>query len=100
MHRKALIILASLGLILIVILALAVDTNAPARAQDQPDSYSLSWWTADGGGGSSQAGPYRVTGTIGQPDAAALSSGSFTIVSGFWSPAQSYRLFVPIVSRQ
>ena len=32
--------------------------------------YELSWYTIDGGGGRSIGGPYTLTGTIGQPDAA------------------------------
>ncbi|MFN3409754.1 MAG: hypothetical protein ACK45B_12210, partial [Limisphaerales bacterium] len=31
--------------------------------------YSIPWQTIDGGGGTSTGGVYRVTGTIGQPDA-------------------------------
>ena len=38
---------------------------AAASAQ----SYSIDWFTIDGGGGSSTGAIYQVTGTIGQPDA-------------------------------
>jgi len=31
--------------------------------------YEISWYTIDGGGGTSSGGPYKLTGTIGQPDA-------------------------------
>jgi hypothetical protein len=41
--------------------------------------YDLSWWTVDNGGGDSAGGTYTVNGTIGQPDAGALMSGSITI---------------------
>ncbi len=47
-------------------------------------SYSLDWSTLDGGGGTSTGGVYSVSGTIGQPDAGAMSGGSFTLVGGFW----------------
>ena len=33
--------------------------------------YSISWYTIDGGSGTSSGGLYQLTGTIGQPDAAA-----------------------------
>jgi hypothetical protein len=47
--------------------------------------YSIDWSTIDGGGGTSTGGVYSVTGTIGQPDAGAMSGGSFSIVGGFWA---------------
>jgi hypothetical protein len=55
----------------------------PARAQ----TYDLSWFSIDGGGGTSSGGAYSVSGTIGQPDAGALSGGNYTLVGGFWSAA-------------
>ena len=30
--------------------------------------YEISWCTIDGGGGTSNSGQYKLTGTIGQPD--------------------------------
>ena len=47
-------------------------------------SYSIDWFTLDGGGGTSTNGQYSLTGTIGQPDAGAMSGGIFTLVGGFW----------------
>ena len=47
-------------------------------------SYDISWFTIDGGGGTSTGGVYSVSGTIGQPDAGKLSGGSFTLDGGFW----------------
>lgn len=47
-------------------------------------SYSIDWFTLDGGGGTSTGGVYSVSGTIGQPDAGALSGGSYTLAGGFW----------------
>jgi hypothetical protein len=52
----------------------------PALAQ-----YSIDWHTVDGGGGTSTGGVYAVTGTIGQPDAGAMSGGNYSIQGGFWS---------------
>ena len=46
--------------------------------------YELSWYTIDGGGGRSIGGPYTLTGTIGQPDAAAVSGGDYELLGGFW----------------
>ena len=47
-------------------------------------SYSIDWYTIDGGGGTSTGGVYSVTGTIGQPDAGTMSGGNFTLQGGFW----------------
>ena len=47
-------------------------------------SYSLDWFTIDGGGGTSSGGSYTLNGTIGQPDAGTLSGGSYTLEGGFW----------------
>jgi hypothetical protein len=58
-----------------------VSTALSARAQ----TYDLSWFAIDGGGGTSSGGIYSVSGTIGQPDAGVLSGGDYTLVGGFWS---------------
>src|SRR6185436_4115363 len=47
-------------------------------------SYTIDWFTIDGGGGTSTGGVYAVSGTIGQPDAGQLSGGNFTLSGGFW----------------
>ena len=47
-------------------------------------SYNIDWSTIDGGGGTSTNGQYSLTGTIGQPDAGAMSGGNFTLQGGFW----------------
>ena len=57
---------------------------APAFAQ-----LNISWWTVDGGGGTSSGGGLTVTGTIGQPDAGALSGGGLTIGGGCWPTGSS-----------
>ena len=49
-------------------------------------SYSIDWFTIDGGGGTSTGGVYSVTGTIGQPDAGGpMSGGQYSVIGGFWS---------------
>jgi len=64
----------------ITIMFLLVQAALPALAQD----YELSWMTIDGGGGQSSGGPYTLTGTIGQPDAAYSSGGDYELLGGFW----------------
>ncbi len=52
--------------------------------QSRGQSYSIDWSTLDGGGGTSTGGVYAVSGTIGQPDAGAMSGGNYTLQGGFW----------------
>ncbi len=47
--------------------------------------FSIQWSTSDGGGGTSTGGVYSVTGTLGQPDAGAMSGGPYALAGGFWS---------------
>ena len=47
-------------------------------------SYSIDWFTIDGGGGTSTGGVYSASGTIGQPDAGVASGGNFSLGGGFW----------------
>jgi hypothetical protein len=48
-------------------------------------TYDLSWYTIDGGGGTSTGGSFVVRGTIGQPDAGVMSGGNFELRGGFWA---------------
>src|SRR5258708_21721798 len=48
-------------------------------------SYSIDWFTIDGGGGTSTGGVYQVSGTIGQPDAGHMAGAGYTVDGGFWS---------------
>jgi hypothetical protein len=50
-------------------------------------NYDLSWFTIDGGGGTSTGGVYSLSGTIGQPDAGTMSGGNYSLTGGFWSVA-------------
>lgn len=53
----------------------------------QAQSYSIDWFTIDGGGGTSTGGVYSVSGTIGQPEAGAASGGNYSLIGGFWGAA-------------
>ena len=66
-----------------VLLGLASAIAMTARASAQ--TYSIDWFTIDGGGGIGTGGVYSVSGTIGQPDAGKMSGGNYTIDGGFWS---------------
>ena len=67
-------------------IAFLVVMSACSGAMAQP--YDLSWYTIDGGGGTSTGGSFSLSGTIGQPDAGVpLTGGAFTLTGGFWAGA-------------
>jgi hypothetical protein len=68
------------GMVLVLALSLCGFGISSASAQ----TYSIDWFTIDGGGGTSTGGVYSVSGTIGQPDAGHMSGGNFTLDGGFW----------------
>ncbi len=47
--------------------------------------FTVTWSTIDGGGGRSTGGTYAIEGTIGQPDAGAMTGGNYTLTGGYWS---------------
>ena len=67
---------------LAVWMMLLVILIAPAAGGES--AYLLDWSTIDGGGGQSSGGPYTLTGTIGQPDAAYSAGGQYELLGGFW----------------
>jgi hypothetical protein len=77
-QRSEVSVRATTRALLVVLLALWATA-----AEGQ--TFSLDWWTVDGGGGTSTAGVYTVSGTIGQPDAAAMSGGGYSLTGGFWA---------------
>lgn len=56
---------------------------ASAIAQVSPN-VDLSWNSIDAGGGTSSGGGFTLIGTIGQPDAGAMTSGGFDVLGGLW----------------
>jgi hypothetical protein len=49
-------------------------------------NYAIDWYKVAGGGGTSTAGVFSVSGTVGQPDASsAMTGGSYSLTGGFWS---------------
>ena len=62
------------------------DTERSARTGAATGGFDLTWFTVDGGGGTSSGGDFVLSGTIGQPDAGDLAGGGFTLRGGFWQP--------------
>jgi hypothetical protein len=88
----------SLSLILLMALIPLVLTAAAAVG------YDLSWWSVDGGGGTSTGGGYTLLGAIGQPDAGVMQGGGFSLAGGLLgggasSPIPSLHNFLPLVAR-
>ena len=61
--------------IILIVVSVVATTHA---------DYSIDWYTIDGGGRRSSGGPYTLTGTIGQPDAAYSAGGDYELLGGFW----------------
>jgi hypothetical protein len=86
--------------LLLTLLLLVAASAAYARL----DGYSISWWTVDGGGGTSSANGYTLNGTLGQPDAGTVSSGGgYTLAGGFWHGGAvvlpELKLFLPLLTK-
>lgn len=47
---------------------------------------SIDWFKVGSGGGTSTAGVYQVSGTVGQPDAGGpMIGGNYSVIGGFWA---------------
>jgi hypothetical protein len=67
--------------LLCVLTLMVLSLSGRAHAQ-----LAMEWHTIDGGGyTNSTAGSLELGGTIGQPDAGAMGSGSTTLFGGFWA---------------
>ena len=65
-------------------------------------SYSIDWWTIDGGGAiSSTGGDFSLAGTIGQPEYGTSSAESYSLSGGFWGgdAAEIYRVILMLIFR-
>lgn len=63
--------------------ALAALLFAAATAHAQ--TYTLDFFSIEGGGGTSTSGAYTVSSTVGQSDAAVRDGLPFSVSTGFWS---------------
>ena len=89
-------------LTLLVTLILLLLVGAGATHGQVGGGYRLSWWTVDGGGGTSADGGYRLTSTAGQPDAGILTGGGYILYGGFWTGGVVpgwWEVYLPLVLR-
>jgi len=62
--------------------------------------YELTWWSIDGGGGTSAGGSYSLTGAIGQAEGGQLSGGAYELTGGFWVPFETWqRQYLPALRK-
>lgn len=71
-----------------LLFATLVGATVSLRAQ----SFDLSWFSIDGGGGTSAGGRFALDGSIGQADASSpLTGGAFSVTGGFQTLPQVIR---------
>mgnify|MGYP001585758686 CR=1 FL=1 len=74
-----------LGIVGVIAALAAVVGARGGGTAGAPPEFDLSWHTVDGGGVMrSTGGDFELSGTIGQPDAGAMSGGNFSLTGGFW----------------
>lgn len=74
------------GLGILLLALMIVAHRNPVAAAPSASTYAVTWYTTDNGGGISSGGNYGVSGTIGQMDAAATTTGAeHELGNGFWS---------------
>ena len=89
------------GALVALLLLIAGTTIATAHTTGD---YSISWWTVDGGGGTSQSADdqYTLSGTIGQPEVGEASGLGYTVKGGFWSSLsaaiQEFLIYLPLTA--
>ena len=71
----------------IAVLKLAAATLTVALVTSTvAQDFDVTWYTIDGGGEMfCNGGNFELSGTIGQPDAGAMTGGEFELVGGFWA---------------
>jgi hypothetical protein len=91
---------AQIGTILLALAALLSLVVVTLTSANGP-GYTLSWWTVDGGGGTTGDGGYVLSGTAGQPDAGVLAGDGYVLSGGFWGGAGpvEYDVYLPLVLR-
>ena len=84
---------------MLIVLILSLSGLALAAGE-----YDLSWWTVDGGGGTSSGNGYTLNGSLGQPEAGTIASGGgYTLAGGFWHGGVAVipmgKLYLPLLTK-
>lgn len=73
------------GRTIMLIIAIGGPGLAAGSAAIVGGGFEVNRYTIDGGGGTSAAGAFEVSGTIGQPDAGGVMTGGvYAVRGGFW----------------
>ena len=88
-------------LVFTMLLVLTMFVSGTALAVN---SYDLSWWTVDGGGGSSSGNGYTLNATLGQPDVGTVANGGvYTLAGGFWhggiAASPETKVYLPLLTK-
>jgi len=96
--RKMLFVSIALT-VLVLVFVVASSNTTPASAAPRTTSYTIDWYTIDGGSMMNlQGGTYTLSGTIGQSDAGTLSGGNYKLNGGFWVDVlDQIKVYLPIV---
>ena len=89
-------------LLILILLGAGALILAPDHAVSAPQAtYNLLRWTVDGGGGSLEAGSYKMRATAGQFDAGLSGNGTYTLAGGFWGgfPSPGHWIYLPLTIR-
>ncbi len=96
------VFIISIGFGILLAALVISEPRSHVEAAPSADTYAVTWYTADNGGGISSGGSYEVAGTIGQMDADAAKTGvDYEMENGFW-PAfidLLYEVFLPVVTK-
>lgn len=79
--------LASIGKAWLIAIGIAIGIiglSAFSGLVGAQGGYMLTWYTIDGGGGSSSSSGYTLQGTSGQADAGNMSGRNYSLWGGFW----------------
>jgi hypothetical protein len=77
--KRSFLLSTSFGVVVLIAAA------AGAQKTRGPAAYEITWQSIDGGGGTATGDDYVLAGSIGQPDAGAMSGGGFDLTGGFWT---------------
>ena len=75
------VVRAAIGASLAFVLAGGISSGSP---EEDGVGFEITWYTIDGGGGTSVGGGFELNGTIGQHDAGAAMGSGFELTGGFW----------------
>jgi PKD repeat protein len=87
-------------LLILLSLIVGIMLTMPTIAATPTDTYSLTWFSVNNGGGSSVSDKYALNSSVGQSVAGSLTGGSYQLNVGYWPAAAETDIDVPIANLQ